>query len=186
MVVSAFERRSHLYCCSHTFQVWNGRCFERVRLSDLGLSLQLGHNGMACPCPSITSSITVVNTMGLHNVKLNYCECAPSIPRYQQLLRAGLFPATEKRPSTTISFAFLETYSKLSQTAKTNLYDFYMFILARADPLHLHHSIVSAIIYYPQALTYAHFTAAFTLRAGFAGCSYVEGPHRAETRRTRP
>jgi hypothetical protein len=93
---------------------------------------------------------------GLHVVKITYCDCVRLLPRYQQLLRAGLFPATEKRPSTAVSFAFLEAYHKMSQAGKTNLYDFYMYVLLRADPLHLHHSVVSVVFILSRDC--AHYT----------------------------
>jgi hypothetical protein len=126
-----------------TIQVWNGRCFERTSLSSLGLVLQLGHDGATCPRATVTTGITVVDITGVHAMTVRYCECgAPPLPRYQQLLQAGFFPATEKRCTTAVSLGFLNAYHKLAQTAKTNLYDFYMFVLLRSDPLGLHHSVV--------------------------------------------
>jgi hypothetical protein len=83
-----------------------------------------------------------VEITGLHNLKVIYCGCAQLLHPWQQLMRAGLFPATEKRPKTTVVFNVLEAYQKLSYTAKMNGYDFFRFMLARTDPLETDHQLV--------------------------------------------
>jgi hypothetical protein len=87
----------------------------------------------------------VLSLTGIHTVKVMYCGCAQVLPKHVQLLRAGLFPATEKIPKTAATFDFLETYSKLSYVSKTNVYDFYKFVVHRGDPLQRDHGLVSRI-----------------------------------------
>jgi hypothetical protein len=131
----------------HT-QVWNGRSFDMTSLIWLGLVIPLGHNGARCtsrprPDPSI---IRVIAMNGVHNVKVAYCGCTQSLPRWKQLVRGDLFPATDKRCTTAVTFDLLECYMDLTHTAKVNVYKFYMGILRRSDRLGVAHNLVSELL----------------------------------------
>jgi hypothetical protein len=80
---------------------------------NLGLSVQLGHNGAACPSPvTFEAPLTVYHTNGAHFVKVSYCQCGGPAGGYlypNQLLRATWFPASLTRPRTVFTFAFLST-----------------------------------------------------------------------------
>lgn len=81
---------------------------------------------MRCPLPTpVDARLRVLHTNGIHEVALSYCGCAREIPRHLQLLRRGLYPATQHNVRTCISFELLRLLHILSLTAKLNTYDFY-------------------------------------------------------------
>ena len=67
---------------------------EKMSLSNLGLCIQLGHDGNTCPCPLPWASLfTVFDVSGVHQVNINYCGCHPENPldQHVQLLRKRWF-----------------------------------------------------------------------------------------------
>jgi hypothetical protein len=122
---------------------WNGSCFVRQDLSDLGAEIHLGHCGQACPDVDWEKAkrrqpalkLTVVDRNGIHRAHFRPCVCgaeprcgergAPGQTRPQQLLSAGLFPATTgPYPETVFTFALLEEYRILTLHTKMNTKDF--------------------------------------------------------------
>lgn len=67
---------------------------------------------------------TVLHPNGLHSISIKYCGCQKALPHHIQLLRRGLYPATQQRPRTCASFRLLELLHLLSLTSKGSLYDF--------------------------------------------------------------
>lgn len=67
----------------------------------------------------------MLHTNGIHRVAVSYCACDREIPRYLQLLRRGLYPATQQNVRTCATFSLLHLLHTLSLTAKTSTYDFY-------------------------------------------------------------
>lgn len=116
-------------------QVWADGFFKRVSLDALGLIINLGHSGDHCPIPSDTQKVLVVDLSGHHAVQLRFCGCSRGghLERFQQLLRAGWFPASLLRPKTVFTFNLLDTYHKISLQGKLNLYDFYNAIMQKTD-----------------------------------------------------
>lgn len=115
-------------------------------LSDLGLRVQLGHDGGTCPCPSPGHSLfTVIDISGIHRVQIDYCDCQIEKPleRRVQLLRKGWFPATLDRPQSVITFDCLSTFHESTLQGKGNLYDFYHMLLRKTDNANIQPSIVS-------------------------------------------
>ncbi|KAL1940996.1 hypothetical protein VTO73DRAFT_7632 [Trametes versicolor] len=112
---------------------WNGHSFERVSLADLGLIVQLGHDGQQCPDPSPARQILVFHSNGYHSVNVRLCECATvssdAPPSWRQFLRADWFPATHTRPSTAFTVELLKLFHELTLQAKINTYDFYWSLL---------------------------------------------------------
>lgn len=81
---------------------------------------------MRCPLPTpVDTRFRVLHTNGIHEVALSYCGCAREIPWHLQLLRRGLYPATQHNARTCISFELLHLLHMLSLTAKVSTYDFY-------------------------------------------------------------
>jgi hypothetical protein len=56
------------------------------------------------------SNLIVVSSMGIFKRSVKWCQCADSPERYVQLLRAKLFPASFKRPSTAFTFEVLDHF----------------------------------------------------------------------------
>jgi hypothetical protein len=90
---------------------------------------------------------------GVHNVKVAYCGCTHSLPRWKQLVRGDLFPATDKRCTTAVTFDLLECYMDLTHTAKVNVYKFYMGILRRSNRLGVAHNLVGKPLFLCSAVT---------------------------------
>ena len=133
------------------FQEWNGAFFEKKTLCELGLRVQLGHGGSACPCaiPGPTD-FTLFDTNGVHHVNIDYCDCIqpPAPPKRVQLLRMWWFPASNDRPRTAFTFDVLEHFHKLTRQGKTTLYDYYHAILQITDSLQLEKIVASISGFY--------------------------------------
>lgn len=107
-----------------------------VTLQALGVCVQVGHApGESCRCPvrAVNNAFVVIDTDGVHDVTLDFCGCEQAAPRYIQLLRASLFPATVTEPKTAATFKVLDMYQSLSNTAKISGYDFVMSLSRRMD-----------------------------------------------------
>ncbi|PIL23672.1 hypothetical protein GSI_13421 [Ganoderma sinense ZZ0214-1] len=110
---------------------WDGQGFRRLSLRELGLTVQLGHDGDACNCPAPKlCRIAVCDITGTHQVDVCFCECLDEdmdlfTPEWVQLFRCGWFPATTNRPATVFTFCLLDFFQELNFQAKTNLYDFW-------------------------------------------------------------
>ncbi|KAG2028869.1 hypothetical protein BDR03DRAFT_882493 [Suillus americanus] len=130
---------SELYCTTcilsahvrhplHRLQRWNGQYFEQTSLKTLGLRIQLGHTtGQKClnPQRAFNDDFVVVDTRGIHEVALDFCNCATAESHMQQLLRISWFPSTTSDPKTAATFSVLEQYHLLSFESKISTYEFY-------------------------------------------------------------
>lgn len=108
-------------------QYWNGRHFEDTNLQHLGLRLQLGHPpGEHCSNPSlIHHDFVVLDTNGVHNVTLCFCECQTAQSRTTQLLRMRWFPATTLEPKTAATFRLLHHFHILSFESKASTFEYW-------------------------------------------------------------
>lgn len=79
-------------------QEYTGVFWRRMTLYDLGHSMQLGHGHLHSPCysPGPPLDITVLDSSGIHRVKICFCECQESsfTSKRVQLLCAGWYPAS--------------------------------------------------------------------------------------------
>lgn len=143
------EVRRFLLCVfkpANFSKTWNGLCFVRTTLKDMGLRVQLGHAGAACVCP-LRGPIDffVIHTTGFHSVAVDFCDCRHDGPIHKrtQLLRAGWFPATFNRPQTVFTFDVLSTFHELTLQGKTTIYDFYHAIVRLSNNTELIENHVS-------------------------------------------
>ncbi|KII82634.1 hypothetical protein PLICRDRAFT_78044, partial [Plicaturopsis crispa FD-325 SS-3] len=109
---------------------WNGTCFESTTLRNLGLRIQLGdHTREGCPHPHPAGEdFTVVHTNGIHQVAVDYCQCASAVDAgnyRQQFLRFGWYPATHDLPGTACTFRVLEHFHMATLQGKISAYDYY-------------------------------------------------------------
>ncbi|KAI0054927.1 hypothetical protein BV25DRAFT_1922257 [Artomyces pyxidatus] len=112
----------------HRIQKWNGAFFEKYSLSEAGLCIQLGHDGLVCPLPRpYTTTMTVIDISGVHRVCVRFCDCsnAGTAYNYVQLLRARWWPATVQRPRTVITLRSCKLFHALALQGKVNAYDFW-------------------------------------------------------------
>ncbi|KAG1792555.1 hypothetical protein EV424DRAFT_1475756 [Suillus variegatus] len=124
------------YRCEDCFGKWNGNYFERVTLKALGLRIQLGHPpGQTCPNPrrAFNDDFVVMDSHGIHEVFLDFCDCADAIAHVQQLLRVSWFPSTTADPKTAATFRLLEEFHLLSFESKVSAYEFYNALVRRTD-----------------------------------------------------
>lgn len=92
----------------------------------MGLVIQLGHVGMRCANPvACPLGFQILHTNGIHDVSVNYCGCEGAKGKNIQLLRRGLYPATQKSVKTCASFVLLQLLHLLALTSKGSTYDFY-------------------------------------------------------------
>jgi hypothetical protein len=76
------------------------------------------------PIPCHTQML-VIHTNGIHDVAIQYCDCTRKIPYHLQLLRRGIFPASQQSVRTCASFELLDMLHTFSLTTKASTYDFY-------------------------------------------------------------
>ena len=91
----------------------------------LGLRIQLGHMSMKCSKPEpCHAKLVILHTNGLHEVSIDFCGCQP-LTKVRQLLRRGLYPASQDNPRTCATFQLLQHLHMLSLTSKCSTYDYY-------------------------------------------------------------
>ncbi|KAJ8581383.1 hypothetical protein M405DRAFT_854827 [Rhizopogon salebrosus TDB-379] len=117
-------------------QKWNGKYFEFVSLKSLGLRIQLGHNpGQKClnPRQAFNDEFVVIDTHGIHDVSLDFCDCMTAKGHIHQLLQMAWFPSTTADPKTAATFRVLEQYHLLSFESKVSAYEFYHALSRMTD-----------------------------------------------------
>jgi hypothetical protein len=132
------SRESFVFCITvklNRAKVWTGKHFQRSRLKDLGLVVNIGHRGIRCDHARIASdSFTVIHTNGVHNVALTYCGCRQETHLFLQLLQFGWFPATVKQPNTAVTFQALRQFQNLSLQCKSrSTQHYYLALVSTTD-----------------------------------------------------
>jgi hypothetical protein len=90
-----------------------------------GYATQLGHHGGECPCSPPDRFFILVDTNGIHNTKIRFCECSStSASQVEQLMSLGLFPATLKQPRMAFTFRVLRQAHLMNLESKAAMYDF--------------------------------------------------------------
>ncbi|KAG2099572.1 uncharacterized protein F5147DRAFT_747267 [Suillus discolor] len=120
----------------HMLQKWNGDYFERVTLKNLGLRIQLGHavhEKCPNPCQAFNDDFVVIDSCGIHEVLLDFCNCAGAKSHVQQLLRMSWFPSTTADPKTAATFRVLDEFHLLSFKSKVSAYKFYSALMRGTD-----------------------------------------------------
>ncbi|KAH6904722.1 hypothetical protein BKA70DRAFT_1373432 [Coprinopsis sp. MPI-PUGE-AT-0042] len=123
----------------HRIQRWTGNHFAHEELHELGLNVQLGHDGNSCPSPSEPTNLLVLHTAGAFTLSVMYCGCKTKAAdsKYLQLLRSRLYPTSLKRIKTAFTFDLLDHFQELNLQAKTTAYDYYNNLLRQTDFLKL-------------------------------------------------
>lgn len=117
-------------------QRWNGECFERTTLRDLGLRIQLGHLDGECVNPERGPRLfTVLHTNGIHLVHVDFCHCDQCISDQQQLLRSRWYPATVHYPRTCATIELLNHFHVLALAGKISHHEFYLSLERLTDNL---------------------------------------------------
>jgi hypothetical protein len=113
-----------------------GSFFQNTTLKKLGLRVQLGHSpGERCllPRPAFNDDFVLIDTLGIHEIGLDFCSCEKAQTHTRQLLRATWFPTTTNQPRTAATFRVLEQFHILSLESKLSSYEFYHSIARLTD-----------------------------------------------------
>jgi hypothetical protein len=123
-------------CADETTQQWNGTFFECVALKKLGLRVQLGHRvGETCinPKPASGDDFVLLDTQGIHEIGLDYCDCETAESPQVQLLRNRWFGATVANPKTAATIRLLEHFHYQNLESKASAFEFYHAIMRETD-----------------------------------------------------
>ncbi|KAK0497920.1 hypothetical protein EDD18DRAFT_1351735 [Armillaria luteobubalina] len=127
---------AHMCSPTHIIQYWNGDYFNKIPLKKLGLCYQVGHLiGEACahPRPAFGSHFTIVDTNGIHDVALDFCNCLRECPLASQLQHAWLFPGTVTEPCIAVTVATLEQFQMLTFMGEVSAYEYYQSLGRLSD-----------------------------------------------------
>lgn len=116
------------------YKRWNDTYFSNETLQNIGLEVQLGHDGADCAAPVAKSvDFEVLDTSGQHTVTISFCGCPGAAHPRVQLLRSQWFPASMSRPNTAFTFDVLNTFQLLNLQGKISAYDFYLSLVRKTD-----------------------------------------------------
>ncbi|KAJ7677642.1 hypothetical protein B0H17DRAFT_892319, partial [Mycena rosella] len=109
---------------------WDLGCFDDVSLRALGLRVYLGrelHPDRICPHPKRApgKKFVVMDSNGLHDVDLYYCDCGKGQSFPVQLFRMKWLPSTGRLPRTAATFNVMRRYHLLSLESKCSMGEFY-------------------------------------------------------------
>jgi hypothetical protein len=138
----------------HRLERWQNGFFRGTSLHQEGYILYLGHGGKPCPVFGLrdmddgivveeedslddtrnmlgqwetleSHNLIVVDCSGVHQRHVSWCYCPGAPEKHVQLLRARLFPATMKRPSTVFTFNVLDYFHIDTVECKTAALNFF-------------------------------------------------------------
>jgi hypothetical protein len=88
--------------------------------------VQLGHVDNRCVNPKAGHrDFIVIDTNGIHEVNVYFCDCEHRVSHRQQLLRCDWFPATVHHPQTCATARVLDLFHILTLNGKLCGHDFY-------------------------------------------------------------
>ncbi|KAJ7490102.1 hypothetical protein B0H11DRAFT_1719907 [Mycena galericulata] len=120
----------------HFLQEWTGAFWKAQTLENLGLVYQLGHQGRKCLAPAANArSMVVIDTSGIHTVKIRYCGCDTSrtTSNLGQLMCNAWYPASLTDPGTCATFKVLDLFRLLGVVGNLNAHDFVAALERRTD-----------------------------------------------------
>jgi hypothetical protein len=121
-----------------SIETWVDGSFERTTFAAEGGQIFLGHFGDECPnlCADQTE-FTITDVAGMHVIKVFYCGCNNSPPKYAQLLLHGLFPSTDCLPRAAFSTQLLRNFQLANLNSKINAHNYHQSLMQdtnAADP----------------------------------------------------
>ncbi|KAJ7033251.1 hypothetical protein C8F04DRAFT_957865 [Mycena alexandri] len=139
--------KKHRTMWTHWAFVWNRseRFFEKHDSSQVvkNGALRLGHYGEGCANAEAARSITLVECNGIHATAIAFCGCKTaatadgkkrSLPHFQQLMQAGIFPGSVKYPKTGYTLGLLKYHRQQRSQGKGSAYNFVLVLQRMADP----------------------------------------------------
>ncbi|KAH7924727.1 hypothetical protein BV22DRAFT_1129623 [Leucogyrophana mollusca] len=127
-------RERHCFLPFHCLEKWTGKFFIGVPLQDVGLIINLGHDGARCASPGeVVNDFIVVDISGVRRVSIKFCECLGAAHQCIQLLHAHMLPATVHRPKTAFTFNVLRSFHLENLQGKISAYDYYTALVQKSD-----------------------------------------------------
>lgn len=121
----------------HTYSIhrqrFNGRYFEPCSLRDLGLVIDIGHEGDETCTRGPIVKTTLIDSLGIVEISTRLCGCTSHRRPHVQFLRSGWWPASQDRPQTAVTFRCLKLYHAMNLQSKTNPFDFYQSLARLTD-----------------------------------------------------
>ena len=99
-----------------------GSYFRHVSLTDLGVTVTLGHAQCAAPVGIITD-FTVLHTNGVHVLTIGFCGCQGNTDYRNLALRSSWWPATPTHPHTAVTFSLLRFAHAMNCNGKLPTWD---------------------------------------------------------------
>ncbi len=90
--------------------------------------------------------LTVVDTNGIHSMRMQFCYCQGEPDRVKQLMAMGLFPATLDLPATAFTFKVLKQFQLMRMQGKIAGHDFVISLSQLTDGAFPSECTVSAIV----------------------------------------
>ena len=107
----------HKFNPLHVMEEWDDErgFWLKVHLVDLGMVINLGHEGEKCPCSGKRGTpMVMIHENGIQSIEIRYCKCALGSDHCLQLIENGFWPATWERTSTVMTIKVMHQYQLLS------------------------------------------------------------------------
>lgn len=134
--------KSHSHTPFHFVRVWDPRrqFWERRPLTELGVILELGHEGHRCWQANTARPMTIISEEGVHTVQVRFCACRDPetnllTPDSTQLLAHSFWPASWDQPMTACTVQVLKTFTRLASLAHVNAKDFFECLRHKTDSI---------------------------------------------------
>ncbi|KAJ7200799.1 hypothetical protein GGX14DRAFT_324899, partial [Mycena pura] len=163
--------RQHRRTPTHWASVWNEDelFFEKTDIScgRDDSAIYLGHHGEICPKASPREGFTLVDVNGIHATVIRFCGCSPTPSKLEQLVRAGIFPASTDTP-TRFTFHVLERWKYYRHQGHLSMWDF-MQIMQRLTDAWLPDSIPDPSKYFDNVSRFFNYLQTKVSRGQYHG-----------------
>lgn len=112
----------------------DARAWLPTTFSSLGFELHLGHAGNKCPNTRTPARpMTIVHDRGIVALPVHYCRCTEGSTEPLQLIAAGFWPATWKKPRTAMTLGVMDTYHMIARQAQVSVDDYVRHLARLTD-----------------------------------------------------
>jgi CxC2 like cysteine cluster associated with KDZ transposases len=167
---------AHSHTPTHSIRTWNNCFWEDSSLSQLGLVVNLGHQGAVCPKAPLPSNLWIGDSNGFNTVAVRFCSCVatPSGPLGIQLLQLNIFPCSNSNPESGFTIQLLRQFGVFSTLGKGSAHKFYAILERLTKP-----GFPSTLPNRSRELLLTHRRFSFLLAQKRSGLSYPPAPNPA-------
>lgn len=91
--------------------------------------------------------MTIVDTSGVHSIRVQTCSCPNAEEHDMQMLQCGLFPASHRRIQTCFTFNVLDNFNLANLECHTSAFNFYRLLKRRTNYTFPHHVPVNTMLF---------------------------------------